>query len=37
MGITLKDNITGRPMYSIAFQYMPYWEEGAKHERPEFG
>ena len=34
---TFKDNITGRPMYSIAFQYMPYWEERAKHERPEFG
>lgn len=24
---TFKGNITGRPMYSIAFQYMPYWEE----------
>lgn len=34
---TFRDQITGRPMYSIAFQYMPYWEERAKHERPEFG
>lgn len=34
---TFKGNITGRPMYSIAFQYMPYWEERANHERPEFG
>lgn len=25
---TFKDNITGRPMYDIAFQYMPYWENG---------
>lgn len=25
---TFKDNITGRAMYDIAFQYMPYWENG---------
>lgn len=22
-----KDNITGRKMYDIAFQYIPFWEE----------
>lgn len=21
------DQITGKPMYSVAFQYTPYWEE----------
>lgn len=34
---TFKDNITGRPMYSIAFQYRPYWEERENHERLELG
>ena len=24
---TFKCNITGRKMYSIAFQYLPWWEE----------
>lgn len=22
---TFTDNVTGRPMYEIAFQYQPYW------------
>ena len=22
-----KDNITGRPMYDVAFQYIPWWKE----------
>lgn len=22
-----RDNITGKPMYSVAFQYIPRWEE----------
>lgn len=34
---TFHDQITGNGMYDIAFQYMPYWEGRAKHERPEFG
>lgn len=25
-----KDQITGRPMYDVAFQYAPYWEEMAR-------
>lgn len=24
------DEITGKPMYDIAFQYDPYWEEKAR-------
>ena len=27
---TFSDQITGRPMYDIAFQYTPYWEEKAR-------
>lgn len=30
---TFEDNITGRRMYDVAFQYTPYWEEVAKHGR----
>ncbi len=24
---TFRDQITGKPMYDIAFQYTPYWEK----------
>lgn len=27
---TFTDQITGRPMYDIAFQYTPYWEKRSK-------
>lgn len=27
-----RDQITGRPMYDIAFQYLPYWEEKCRNE-----
>lgn len=27
---TFSDQITGRPMFDIAFQYTPYWEEKAR-------
>lgn len=27
-----KDNITGRPMYDVAFQYIPWWEEKLNKE-----
>lgn len=27
---TFSDQITGKPMYDIAFQYTPYWEEKAR-------
>lgn len=27
---TFSDQITGRPMYDIAFQYTPYWEKKAR-------
>ena len=30
---TFKDNITGRRMYDVAFQYTPYWEEVASRDR----
>lgn len=29
---TFTDNITGRRMYDVAFQYTPYWEEVAKRD-----
>ena len=25
------DQITGRPMYDVAFQYNPYWKEVARN------
>lgn len=25
-----RDQITGRPMYSVSFQYIPYWEERSR-------
>lgn len=30
---TFSDQITGRPMYDIAFQYTPYWEEKARRSK----
>lgn len=30
---TFSDQITGRPMYDIAFQYTPYWEEKAREPK----
>ena len=27
---TFRDQITGKGMYDIAFQYTPYWEEKAR-------
>lgn len=30
---TFIDQITGRPMYDIAFQYTPYWEEKARKSK----
>lgn len=27
---TFSDQITGSPMFDIAFQYTPYWEEKAR-------
>ena len=24
---TFKDNLTGRKMYDVAFQYLPWWDE----------
>ena len=28
---TFRDQITGRPMYDIAFQYDPFWEGKVKY------
>ena len=28
-----RDRITGKPMYDIAFQYTPYWEEKARESK----
>ena len=30
---TFNDQITGKPMYDIAFQYTPYWEEKARESK----
>ena len=30
---TFRDLITGKMMYDIAFQYMPYWEEKARESK----
>lgn len=30
---TFRDQITGKPMYDIAFQYTPYWEEKARNRK----
>ena len=29
---SFKDQITGRRMYDVAFQYTPYWQSKAKRE-----
>lgn len=30
---TFRDQITGRQMYDVAFQYTPYWEEKARESK----
>ena len=30
---TFKDQITGKKVYDLAFQYLPYWEEANGSER----
>ena len=30
---TFRDQITGKGMYDIAFQYTPYWEEKARRSK----
>jgi hypothetical protein len=30
---TFRDQITGKGMYDIAFQYTPYWEEKARESK----